>query len=143
MQPPPEHELLEIVDENNRVIGIRNRAEIHREGLWHRSVHISIFNSRGELFLQKQSPHKDQYPEHWDSWAAGHLIPGESPVIAAHRELGEELGIDARINRGLPASGLSGNRLGVCDPFRRPDRRIHPAEPGRGHRGEIFSPRPS
>ncbi len=97
MQPPPEHEELEIVDENNRVTGVRDRAEIHRRGLRHRSVHIFIFNSRGELYLQKRSPRKDQYPEHWDSSAAGHLIPGESPEIAAHRELGEELGIDTEL----------------------------------------------
>ena len=97
MQPPPELELLEIVDENNLVTGIRNRAEIHRQGLWHRSVHIFIFNSRGGIYLQKRSPRKDQYPEHWDSSAAGHLIPGESPEIAAHRELGEELGIDTEL----------------------------------------------
>ena len=97
MQPPPEHEMLEIVDESNQVTGIRNRAEIHRRGLWHRSVHIFIFNSHGDLYLQKRSPQKDQYPEHWDSSAAGHLNPGESPEIAAHRELGEELGIDTEL----------------------------------------------
>jgi isopentenyl-diphosphate delta-isomerase type 1 len=97
MQLPPEHEELEIVDESNRVIGVRERAEIHRQGLWHRSVHIFIFNSRGEIYLQKRSPRKDQYPDHWDSSAAGHLIPGESPEIAAHRELGEELGIDTEL----------------------------------------------
>jgi isopentenyldiphosphate isomerase len=97
MPPSPEHELLEIVDETNRVTGIRERGEIHRQGLWHRSVHIFIVNSRGEIYLQKRSPRKDQYPEHWDSSAAGHLDPGESPEIAAHRELGEELGIDTEL----------------------------------------------
>ena len=90
-----QHEPLEVVDENDRVIGIQKRSEIHREGLRHRSVHIFIFNARGELYLQKRSPAKDQYPEHWDSSAAGHLDPGETPEEAAHRELGEELGIRA------------------------------------------------
>jgi 16S rRNA (adenine1518-N6/adenine1519-N6)-dimethyltransferase len=90
-------EPLEIVDEENQVIGIRKRSEIHREGLRHRSVHIFIFNARGELYLQKRSPAKDQYPEHWDSSAAGHLDPGETPQEAAHRELGEELGIAAAL----------------------------------------------
>ena len=110
MQLPPEHELLEIVDESNRVIGIRERSEIHRQGLWHRSVHIFIFNSRGEIYLQKRSPRKDQYPEHWDSSAAGHLIPGESEGIAAHRELGEELGIDTELTEAYrhPASQETG-----------------------------------
>jgi isopentenyl-diphosphate delta-isomerase type 1 len=92
-----QHEPLEVVDENNRVIGIRKRSEIHREGLRHRSVHIFIFNARGELYLQKRSPAKDQYPGYWDSSAAGHLDPGETPEEAAHRELGEELGITAAL----------------------------------------------
>ncbi len=48
---------------------------------------FSFLILRGEIYLQKRSPRKDQYPEHWDSSAAGHLIPGESPEIAAHREL--------------------------------------------------------
>jgi isopentenyl-diphosphate delta-isomerase type 1 len=97
MSPVTDHELLEIVDESNRVIGVRERAEIHRQGLWHRSVHMFIFNSRGELYLQKRSPGKDQYPDHWDSSAAGHPDPGETPEFAAHRELGEELGIDTEL----------------------------------------------
>jgi isopentenyl-diphosphate Delta-isomerase len=92
-----QHEPLEVVDENNRVIRIQKRSEIHREGLRHRSVHIFIFNARGELFLQKRSPAKDQYPGHWDSSAAGHLDPGEIPEDAAQRELGEELGITAEL----------------------------------------------
>jgi isopentenyl-diphosphate delta-isomerase len=88
-----DHEPLEVVDESDRVTGIRKRSAIHREHLRHRSVHIFIFNARGELYLQKRSLGKDQYPGHWDSSAAGHPHPGETPPAAAHRELGEELGI--------------------------------------------------
>jgi isopentenyl-diphosphate delta-isomerase len=93
--PNSHHEPLEVVDEDDRVIGVKKRSEIHREGLRHRSVHLFIFNTRGELYLQRRSPAKDQYPEHWDSSAAGHLDPGETPREAAQRELGEELGIAA------------------------------------------------
>ena len=94
MSKIPVEECLEVVDEQNRVIGLMSRRRIHRDSLRHRSVHILIFNSRGELYLQKRSPHKDQYPAHWDSSAAGHTDPGESPPETAQRELAEELNLE-------------------------------------------------
>jgi isopentenyl-diphosphate delta-isomerase type 1 len=94
-------EYLEVVDEANQVIGIQSRKEIHEKGLRHRSVHIFIFNTRGELYLQKRSPRKDQYPDHWDSSAAGHTDPGETPLEAAQRELKEELGLEVKLNEVL------------------------------------------
>jgi isopentenyl-diphosphate delta-isomerase type 1 len=93
MKENTKDEFLEVVDEGNQVIEIASRHEIHEKGLRHRSVHIFIFNTQGELYLQKRSPSKDQYPEHWDTSAAGHTGPGESPLEAAQRELMEELGI--------------------------------------------------
>jgi isopentenyl-diphosphate delta-isomerase type 1 len=94
-------ETLEVVDEKNQVIGIASRWEIHQKSMRHRSVHIFIFNSKGKLYLQKRSPHKDQYPEHWDSSAAGHTDPGETPLDTARRELMEELGIEAKLTEVL------------------------------------------
>jgi isopentenyl-diphosphate delta-isomerase type 1 len=94
-------EYLEVVDEANKVIGIQSRKEIHEKALRHRSVHIFIFNSQGKLYLQKRSPHKDQYPGHWDSSAAGHTDPGESPLEAAQRELMEELGLEVKLTQVL------------------------------------------
>ena len=90
-------EFLEVVNENNQVIGTASRWEIHQKALRHRSVHIFIFNTQGGLYLQKRSPDKDQYPEHWDSSAAGHADPGESPLETAQRELLEELGLEAKL----------------------------------------------
>ena len=94
-------ELLEVVDENNQVIGIADRQEMHKKGFRHRSVHIFIFNPQGNLYLQKRSPSKDQYPEHWDTSAAGHTDPGESPLEAAQRELWEELGLKVELTKVL------------------------------------------
>ncbi len=101
MSQTPEIEYLDEVDENNRVIGTKSRPEIHEKALRHRSVHIFIFNTRGELYLQKRSPHKDQYPDHWDSSAAGHTDPGETPLEAAQRELMEELGLEVKLTEVL------------------------------------------
>ena len=56
------HELLDVVDINDRVIGVKTRGEIHAKGLMHRAVHILVFNSKGELFIQKRSMCKDENP---------------------------------------------------------------------------------
>lgn len=86
-------ELLEVVDERNLVIGQLSRGEIHRRGLRHRAAHILIFNEQGELFLQKRSMNKDEFPGVWDSSAAGHVGIGESTDHCILREVQEELGI--------------------------------------------------
>ena len=87
------HELLDVVDENDNVIATRTRGEIHARALMHRAVHILLFNSRGDLFLQKRSLSKDEQPGKWDSSAAGHVDSGEAYLACAEREIQEELGI--------------------------------------------------
>ena len=81
------------MDAQDRVIDVRPRGEVHRLGLMHRSVHILVFNSAGEIFVQKRSMRKDSNPGLWDSSAAGHVDSGEDYLACARRELGEELGI--------------------------------------------------
>ena len=106
-------ELLDVVDEDDNVIAIKTRGEIHAEGLMHRAVHILLFNSKGELFLQKRSMSKDEQPGKWDSSAAGHVDSGEAYVDCARREIAEELGIvveqPMEMLFKLPASVLTGN----------------------------------
>ena len=88
-------ELIDVVDENDEVIGVETRGEIHRQQLMHRAVHILVFNQSGELFLQKRSMNKDENPGLWDSSAAGHVDSGEDYLGCANREIEEELGIVA------------------------------------------------
>jgi isopentenyl-diphosphate Delta-isomerase len=92
-------EILEICDRHNRVIGQAFRETIHRLGLQHRSVHIFVFNTAAELYLQLRQVDKDRYPGHWDTSAAGHVSPGESYAAAAVRELEEELRLREDLNR--------------------------------------------
>jgi isopentenyl-diphosphate delta-isomerase type 1 len=85
-------ELFDVVNDRDEVIGQLPRREVHRHGLRHRAVHVLIFNSNGEVFLQKRSAKKDTFPQRWDSSAAGHLNPGEAYDSCAVREVKEELG---------------------------------------------------
>ncbi|MBI4962681.1 MAG: NUDIX domain-containing protein [Desulfomonile tiedjei] len=96
-----DEEILEIVDSRDKVIGKATRAEIHRKGLMHRAVHIFVFNSQGEIYVQRRSEVKDRHPLKLDSSAAGHVDPGESYEQTAVRELEEELGIPARVRQVL------------------------------------------
>jgi len=106
-------ELLDVVDANDEVVAVKTRGEIHASRLMHRAVHILLFNSSGELFLQKRSMNKDEQPGKWDSSAAGHVDSGEDYLQCAERELDEELGIvverPLRELFKLPASMRTGN----------------------------------
>ncbi len=86
-------EILDIVDINNNIIGQASRLEIHKKNLMHRSAHIFVTHGN-YVFLQLRSCHKKQFPNKWDTSAAGHVDSGETYIQAAIRELKEELAID-------------------------------------------------
>ncbi len=89
-------EIFEILDIEGRVIGLAPRSEIHANpSLIHRVVHILVFNTKGDLLLQKRSMSKDIAPGRWDTSVGGHVNPGEDVHAAAVREMREELGIAA------------------------------------------------
>ena len=86
-------EIFDVVNERDEVIGRQRRSEVHRLGLLHRAVHVLVFNSRGQVFLQKRSMSKDRQPGLWDSSASGHLDSGEDYDACAVREVREEIGL--------------------------------------------------
>lgn len=88
-------EWFDVVNERDEVIGREVRRIVHARGLWHRAVHVLVFNRAGQVFLQKRSMLKDLSPGLWDSSCSGHLDAGEDYDAAAVRELGEEIGIAA------------------------------------------------
>lgn len=87
-------EIFDVVNDRDEVVGRAPRSEVHRTGMRHRAVHVFVFNSRDEIFLQKRSMSKDSSPGLWDSSASGHVDCGEVYDTCAERELREEIGLD-------------------------------------------------
>lgn len=87
-------EYLDVVDENDKVIGRRTRRECLKLGLLHRAVSVFIFNSAGELYLQRRSDSAAWYPDTWTLSSTGHVSSGETYREAAVREVSEELGVN-------------------------------------------------
>ena len=102
------NEWLDIVDECDQVVGRDTRMRVHEAGHFHRSSHIVLFNSSGQVFVQLRSMSKDSGAGLWDTSAAGHVESGESYVECAVREVREELGIE------ISATNL--NRAATLEP---------------------------
>ena len=87
-------EMIDITDESGTPLGYAlPRPEVHREGHWHKTVHVWLWNTAGKILVQKRSATKGSYPSRWDVSSAGHISAGDSPLNAAVREVHEELGI--------------------------------------------------
>ena len=87
-------ELFPVVDTAGNVVGKASRGECHGGSmLLHPVVHLHVFNSRGELYLQKRPAWKDIQPGRWDTAVGGHVDYGETIAEALRREVREELGI--------------------------------------------------
>lgn len=83
-----------LVDELGNIIGSATRKECHNGSkLLHPVVHLHVFNSAGELYLQKRPAWKDIQPDKWDTAVGGHVDLGEHVEAALRREVREEIGI--------------------------------------------------
>ena len=83
-----------LVDEQGNIIGAATRGECHNGSkLLHPVIHLHVFNSKGELYLQKRPEWKDIQPGKWDTSVGGHVDLGENVEMALKREVREELGI--------------------------------------------------
>ncbi|HEV2128743.1 MAG TPA: NUDIX domain-containing protein [Thermomicrobiales bacterium] len=89
-------ELFDLVDATGTPLGqTKRRADVHRDGDWHRAVHVWVFGTDDAgafLLLQRRGMEKDTWPGKLDATAAGHLATGETPNDA-FREIEEELGV--------------------------------------------------
>ena len=91
-------EMIDVLDEKGNYVKSLSRSYVHQNGLWHKSVHIWVLNTNGELLLQKRSKNKKFFPGVWDCAFAGHIEAGETSIETVVREGKEELGIDINLN---------------------------------------------
>ena len=85
-------EQLKVFDENYKYVGEETREAIHKKGLWHETFHCWLTDGVN-VFIQKRSATKKDFPSLYDITAAGHLMVNEE-IMDGVREIQEELGID-------------------------------------------------
>ena len=82
------------------------RSELNDNDYSYRCINIVIVNKENQILVQERSQFKKHQPLHWDISVAGHIpkedYPNSDPSkfyearkISAHRELHEEIGIEA------------------------------------------------
>ena len=87
-------EWLPVVDELGKVLSHKPRSKVHKSKKYlHPVVHLHVFNSNGEIFLQKRPSFKKIQPGKWDTAVGGHIGVNETVEQALFRETKEEIGI--------------------------------------------------
>jgi isopentenyldiphosphate isomerase len=88
-------EMIEVLAPDGAATGVtKPKPDVHRDGDWHRAVHVWIIGSDGRLLVQRRALTKENNPGLWDVSCAGHVSAGEDIITAAIREAQEELGLE-------------------------------------------------
>lgn len=106
--------LLEVVDRDNIPFMAAPTGVVHKQGLLHRSVVVTLYNTENKLFMRKRTPEKHYFPGKWDVSASGHVFAGESTMDAGLRLVENILGLDVnelRLVHEIPADISTGNEF--------------------------------
>ena len=90
-------EQIDVLDSTGQKTGeICPRSEVHKRGLWHRTVHIWLIDKAGKILFQLRAHDKENNPGLYDTSCAGHISAGDSSIESAIREIREELGLEKK-----------------------------------------------
>lgn len=89
-------EYLDIYDENKNYLGKEERNVVHREALWHNTIHCWLYDKEGNIYFQIRKEEEKLY-----TTASGHILSGETIKEGFGREIKEEIGIDIDYNKAL------------------------------------------
>jgi isopentenyl-diphosphate Delta-isomerase len=112
----PELDELILVDEHDIAIGYAPKLAAHQNGgRLHRAFSIFIFNSSGEMLLQRRAAGKYHFGGLWTNACCSHPRRGQETLDAAHARLRHEFGFDTDLrelfsfvyNATDPTSGLT------------------------------------
>ncbi len=86
-------ELFDVLDDQGNWTGkTKARADVHREGDWHRSFHLWLVKDEAYVLFQRRSKQKDLEANKVDVTVGGHFGAGES-LAQVVREAEEEIGL--------------------------------------------------
>ena len=88
-------EWVDLVDEQNHIVGKATRSEVRQKNLPHRGIAVLVCNAQGQVYVHQRTAHKDLFPSMFDMFVGGVVGLGESYEDAARREAAEELGVGA------------------------------------------------
>ena len=86
-----------LVSENDEVLGLMEKMQAHQNGILHRAFSVFLFNTNGEMLLQKRAAGKYHSPNQWTNACCSHPKSGETYLDGATRRVFEELGIETNL----------------------------------------------
>ncbi|MCX6814094.1 MAG: isopentenyl-diphosphate Delta-isomerase [Candidatus Aenigmarchaeota archaeon] len=90
-----------LVDEKDREVGREEKIAVHKQGKLHRAFSIFVFNSKGEMLIQKRAKGKYHSGDLWTNTCCSHPRAGENIEEAVHRRLKEEAGFDCPLKEAF------------------------------------------
>jgi isopentenyl-diphosphate delta-isomerase len=90
-----------LCDSQGKALGEMEKMQAHREAHLHKAFSILIFNSQGQILLQKRAQTKYHSGGLWTNTCCGHPRPNEDPAVAALRRLYEEMGMMCTLKKVL------------------------------------------
>ena len=86
-----------LVDRFDNPLGMGDKLLTHVQGRLHRALSVLIYNSDGEMLLQRRSFEKYHSAGLWTNACCSHPMQGEKPEEAAKRRLMEEMGLSCEL----------------------------------------------
>jgi isopentenyl-diphosphate delta-isomerase len=110
--------IIPLADKQGQIIGYGEKIDVHKKGLLHLAFSVLIFNSSGEILLQKRASTKYHSPSLWTNTCCGHPAEGEMPQVSAEKRLEEEMGFTVPLEYAFTfhyqadfSNGLSENEI--------------------------------
>lgn len=85
--------MIPIVDENDQIVGHKDRADIDHEREIYRVAALWLTNSAGEVLIAQRKLSKDKDPGMWGPAVSGTVEQDETYEVNIYKEAEEEIGL--------------------------------------------------